>query len=324
MAGSVKANSVLSLVQVIVLAALVLGLSVRVPDHAIDTAPATGVPLAGILEQISADSILQTIKTLSHHQTRRSGSQGSAAAVAFVMSRLERLGIVAERQDVIAHDGANSPVVVTNVFANLDRGHTGKSSLFICAHYDSRAGDRGNLAPGADDNASGVAVLLETARVLARSGITPRVTLAFFGGEEDSLLGSGAFVDELLGEHLPLRGVINVDMVGYDEYGPQDIVVFTNPQSIPLALEVIEAAARATRLVADTTITTTGNSDHAPFWRAGQPAVSIWEGYDHNPYNDTSMDNAAMLTPDFLVEITRLIVAAAVHLGGAGQPDAKQ
>jgi Zn-dependent M28 family amino/carboxypeptidase len=138
-------------------------------------------------------------------------------------------------------DGANRTVVV-NVLADLSRGHTGRNSLVICAHYDSRAEDRGDLAPGADDNASGVAVLLETARVLAQAGIEPRVTLAFFGGEEDSLLGSSAFVEELLSEHLPLRGVINVDMVGYDEYGPQDIVVFTNPQSVPLALEVIETA----------------------------------------------------------------------------------
>jgi Zn-dependent M28 family amino/carboxypeptidase len=118
--------------------------------------------------------------------------------------------------------------------------------------------------------------------------------------------------------------VINVDMVGYDEYGPQDIVVFTNPQSVPLALEVIETAGRATRLVADTTITTMGNSDHAPFWRSGQPAVSIWEGYDHNPYNDTSKDNAAMLTPYFLVGVTRLVVSTAVHLGGTGQPSSRR
>lgn len=137
---------------------------------------------------------------------------------------------------------ANRPVVIANVLADLSRGHPGRNSLIICAHYDSRGEDRSDLAPGADDNASGVAVLLETARVLAQAGIEPRVTLAFFGGEEDSLLGSSAFVEELLSEHLPLRGVINVDMVGYDEYGPQDIVVFTNPQSVPLALEVIETA----------------------------------------------------------------------------------
>lgn len=324
MAGSVKANRVLFAVQVLVLVALVFGLSVRVPDEKMNKASALGDPLAGVLQQISGDSILQTVKFLSHQQTRRITSRGSVAAVAFITSRLEGLGIVAERHDVNVRDGANRPVVVVNVLADLSRGHTGRNSLIICAHYDSRGEDRGDLAPGADDNASGVAVLLETARVLAQAGIEPRVTLAFFGGEEDSLLGSSAFVDELLSEHVPLRGVINVDMVGYDEYGPQDIVVFTNPQSVHLALEVIETAGRATRLVADTTITTTGNSDHAPFWRAGQPAVSVWEGYDHNPYNDTSKDNAAMLTPDFLVEVTRLIVATAVRLGGTGQPSSRR
>ncbi len=319
MAGSVKANTVVTVVHALVLAVAVGGLSIRVPDRAAEDASVAGDPLGEVLRQVSGDSILETVKFLSHQRTRRIASQGSAAAVAFIASRLEGLGITAERHEAIVRDGANGSVPVTNVLADLSRGRAGRNSLIICAHYDSRGEDRGDLAPGADDNASGVAVLLEAARVLARSGIEPRVTLVFFGGEEDSLIGSKAFVDEVLSERLPLRGAINVDMVGYDEYGPQDIVVFTNPQSVPLAAEVIETARRATHLAADTTITTFGNSDHASFWRAGQQAVSIWEGYDHNPYNDTSMDNAAMLTPAFLAEVARLIVAVAVHLGGTGE-----
>jgi len=97
------------------------------------------------------------------------------------------------------------------------------------------------------------------------------------------------------------------------------MVVFSNSRSIPLAVEVIENARRTTDLIADTTIVETGNSDHASFWRAGQTAISIWEGYDHNPYHLTTKDTPAVLTRDFLVEITKLVVSTAVHLGGVEQ-----
>ena len=315
MAGSVKTNRALIAVQALVIIALVLGL-LRRPSDEDAPLPPQNADLAAAFENISPDSILHTVRFLANQRTRRYSSKGSEAAAAFIADRLEGLGIPVERHHVTAaHAGGG--VVVTNLLADLSRAAPGKNSLIICAHYDSRGEAGTEIAPGADDNASGVAVLLEAARVLAASGIRPRVTLAFFGGEEDSLIGSTAFANEVLNEHLPLRGVINVDMVGYDEYGPRDIVVFSNPRSIPLAVEVIENARRTTDLIADTTIVDTGNSDHASFWRAGQTAISIWEGYDHNPYHLTTKDTPAVLTRDFLVEMTKLIVSTAVHLGGA-------
>jgi acetylornithine deacetylase/succinyl-diaminopimelate desuccinylase-like protein len=338
----VKTNRVLLAVHVFVVAALVLGLSLRPPEEATRPASSPGSDLTAVFERISPDSILRTVRFLANQRTRRYTSSGAAATVGFITTRLESLGIPVEHHRFTASHGGEGvvittvdelgipdprhrattchdreSVVVTNVLGDLSRSAPGKNSLIICAHYDSRGENGSDIAPGADDNASGVGVLLEAARVLVLSGFRPRVTLAFFGGEEDSLIGSSAFAEEVLAEHLPLRGVINVDMVGYDEYGPRDIVVFANPRSIPLAAEVIENARRTTGLIADTTIVSTGNSDHASFWRAGQTAISIWEGYDHNPYHLTTKDTPAVLTREFLVEVTKLVVSTAVHLGGA-------
>jgi len=315
-AGFVNTNRVLLAVQVFVVAVLVLGLSLRMPEEATRPASSPGSDLTAVFERISPDSMLRTVRFLANQYTRRYASHGAAATVGFITTRLESLGIPVEHHRFTASHGGEG-VVVTNVLGDLSRSAPGKNSLIICAHYDSRGEDGSDIAPGADDNASGVAVLLEAARVLVASGIRPRVTLAFFGGEEDSLIGSSTFAEEVLAAHLPLRGVINVDMVGYDEYGPRDIVVFANPQSIPLAIEVIENARRTTGLIADTAIVSTGNSDHVSFWRAGQTAISIWEGYDHNPYHLTTKDTPAVLTREFLVEVTKLIVSTAVHLGGA-------
>jgi len=337
-AGFVKTNRVLLAVQVFVVAVLVLGLLLGSPEEATPPTFSPDSGLTAVFERISPDSILHTVRFLANQYTRRYASRGAAVSAAFITTRLENLGIPVERHDITVsettvvaplhvisgehrnpHDRRHD--VVTNVLGDLSRSVPGKNSLIICAHYDSRGEEGSEVAPGADDNASGVAVLLEAARVLVACGIRPRVTLAFFGGEEDSLIGSTAFAGEMLSAHLPLRGVINVDMVGYDEYGPRDIVVFANPQSIPLALEVIENARRTTDLTADTTIVSTGNSDHASFWRFGQTAISIWEGYDHNPYHLTTKDTPAVLTREFLVEVTKLIVSTAVHLGGTDPRD---
>jgi Zn-dependent M28 family amino/carboxypeptidase len=240
--------------------------------------------------------------------------------VEFITRRLEDLGYAVEHHHVATLDADGQPFVVTNVAADLSGGHAGESPLILCAHYDSRVEGEEDVAPGADDNASGVAVLLEAARIFAEAGVEPHVTLVFFGGEEDSLIGSRAFADKISRERPPLRGVVNVDMVGYDEYGSLDIVVFTNPHSMPLAAEVAGVARRRTRLVTATTVAATGNSDHASFWRVGQQAVSIWEGYDHNPYHATSKDVPAVLTPHFMVEVARLIVSVAVEIGGTSDP----
>jgi acetylornithine deacetylase/succinyl-diaminopimelate desuccinylase-like protein len=312
-----KNRFVIFALQALVLGALVVGLFVHPPDPRTNDSVPHADRLEPMLASISADSMLETVRFLANQGSRRFTTEGARATVDFITHRLETLGYTVDHHHVPARDADGRRVDVTNLVADLGGRGPGRSSLIFCAHYDSRGEDGEDFAPGADDNASGVSVLLEAARVFAEAGVSVRATLAFFGGEEDSLIGSRGFANDVSTEGLSVRGVINVDMVGYDEYGPPDVVIFTNQQSIPLALEVADIARRTTRLDVDTTITASGNSDHASFWQVGQPAVSIWEGYDHNPYHCTTRDTPAVLTRPFLVEITRLVISTAVHLGGA-------
>lgn len=313
-----KSRRGIFVLQILVLVAAASGLAVRVPERPVGGAFSTAARIEGLFQRISADSMLDTVNFLANQKSRRFTDEGAANTVAFITRRLEDMGYAVEHHHVATMDAGGQAFVVTNLVA--DMAGAGRSPFILCAHYDSRGEGEEDLAPGADDNASGVAVLLEAARIFAETGVDPHVTLVFFGGEEDSLIGSRAFADKISRERTSLRGVVNVDMVGYDEYGPLDIVVFTNPQSMPLAARVAELARRRTRLAVSLTVTTTGNSDHAAFWRVGQPAVSIWEGYDHNPYHATSKDLPAVLTPHFMVEIARLVVSIAVELGGTTDP----
>jgi len=311
----VKTKMPLYVMHALVLALAVLGLVVGAGPEDEPTTPAEE-RLAAVSARISGDSLLATAEYLASQDTRRFTSQGAAAAVSYISGRLHDFDIPVEHHYVHVKDRSGNSVIVTNILADLGGNGFDKNTILVCAHYDSRGEDWQEPAPGADDNASGVAVLVETARVLAAEGHRPPVTLAFFGGEEDSLLGSNAFAENVLGDHPSLRGVVNVDMVGFDEYGPMDAVLFSNSHSAAFAGEVIDCAGTTSRLVIDSVIVETGNSDHVSFWRRGVAAVSLWEGYDHNPYHCTVLDTPDILTPRFLVEITRFVVSLSLCLGG--------
>lgn len=92
--------------------------------------------------------------------------------------------------------------------------------VFIGAHYDSNSDDP-QQAPGADDNASGTAALLELARALGGCKPKRSVRVLFFSNEEQGIIGSAAYVKQLKTEVAPsdFVGFINVDMIGY---GPAD------------------------------------------------------------------------------------------------------
>jgi len=91
--------------------------------------------------------------------------------------------------------------------------HPEKVYIF-CAHYDSISSGS-TLAPGANDNATGVAVLLEVARVLSETSSTNTIEFVFFSNEEQDHKGSKAYVEKLRARGLNIEGAINVDAIGY-------------------------------------------------------------------------------------------------------------
>ena len=90
-----------------------------------------------------------------------------------------------------------------------------RDAILLTAHLDSISGDPQGRAPGADDNGSGIAVLLELARTLHERRASPSVIFAVFSNEETDRSDSRAFAARLRREGVKLRAVINVDVVGY-------------------------------------------------------------------------------------------------------------
>ena len=84
------------------------------------------------------------------------------------------------------------------------------------AHFDSIADNHQGIAPGADDNATGVAALLEAARVIAQKPNRKTVMLAFFSNEEVSSQGSKNFVQKATDQGLQIEAALNLDVLGYN------------------------------------------------------------------------------------------------------------
>ena len=176
--------------------------------------------------------------------------------------------------------------------------------VIIGGHYDHMGQDPDGTAwVGANDNASGVAVLLEIARSWQEQGYVPRRTVLFgaWDAEEMGLVGSRYYVAHPQYPLTATVGMIQLDMVG----AGADIISIDGTD--PLASQL---AATAHTLGISTTVTQAGRSDHAPFMKAGVPAdLLIWFGPPDGsavPHYHRPADVPAVIEPDRLAGAGRI------------------
>lgn len=172
-----------------------------------------------ILSLTSADSLQYFVRELTGEQaviidgvadtieSRTRGSEGHLTAMKYISQKLQSYGLEVRLQNFF--------VTGTNVIATQPGTDFQNRKYLIGAHYDNRETNRLTV-PGADDNASGVAAVLEAARLLSRH--KPRYTIiyALWDQEELGLQGSGYFAVEAWSHGDSLLGVLNLDMIGWD------------------------------------------------------------------------------------------------------------
>jgi len=215
----------------------------------------------------------------------------------------------------------------------------GGARLIIGAHLDTVPG-----TPGADDNASGVAVLLEASRLFAdRPPLLP-LEFAAFTLEELGMIGSARYAKTLRDARAPVLGMLSLEMVGFTESaGLQHYPWFlkgrypatgnylglaANGRSRPL----LDAVTRAMRTIPGLPVETMvlpGNgwvfpesrlSDHAPFWDRGYPALLVTDtSFFRNPHYHQRSDTVDTLDLDFLTKVTQGVVATIETLSKSAQ-----
>ncbi|GLC24670.1 M20/M25/M40 family metallo-hydrolase [Roseisolibacter agri] len=265
-------------------------------------------PVAPLPEGIAADVAFLASPTLAGRAT---GTPGSERAAAYIARHHERLGLagafpskcVAEascapslyqRFHVQGKIGRNVGVVVPGADSAL-RGEY----VVVGAHYDhigraEWASDDPELGsavrPGADDNASGTAAVLELARRLAARPPRRSVLLLHFDAEELGLVGSRVFVDNAPVARERMVLMVNLDMVGRLRDARLTVQAPVAPAHVRAA---IDQAAAGAGLRVEYSTTLDGRSDHASFVHAHVPSVALFTGF-HGDYHRAT-DIAARL-----------------------------
>jgi hypothetical protein len=210
---------------------------------------------------------------------RPAGSTAYRRAVRYVDGKLTGLGYDTRLQRFPLPQGGRSwNVIATSPTSTAVR-------LLIGAHLDTVAG-----SPGGNDNASGVAVLLEIARSLAGSKSLDGLALVAFGAEEfqpkgGHHIGSDAYVDRMTAaERDALEIMVSADMIGK----VRPLIAARLPGTSPNAARELARAARASGTRAS--VRTLGDiSDHGPFALAGMPAAFLWTGFEPNHHLPTDV-----------------------------------
>ncbi len=254
-----------------------------------------------------------TVAALAAFRTRYVGTQGLADSRDYLAAQFRAIGLQVETQEF--NVGSHK---AQNVVAEL-RGTVRPDELFIvCGHYDSISEQATTLAPGAEDNGSGAAGVLEIARVLAARAPQATVRFIAFSGEEEGLYGSWDYVRRAVsnGESRRIRAVINMDMIGFSRDDDLDVLLETSTVGGDLVDVLAEAAAAVTDLRVVTSFYPFG-SDHVPFLDANIPTVLTIEN-DWDVYRDyhTSRDAIENVRIDMGGQILRMNAAALGQLAG--------
>src|SRR5512138_3361184 len=168
--------------------------------------PATPAPAAA---PPGADGFLDVLGALEAMGNRATHDKQWEAA-RWLAARLAALGLDA-RIDAYEHEGRSWP----NVSATVAGASRRDELVLVVAHLDSVCLARPADAPGADDDGSGVAVLVDVARRIAARPLARTVRFVVFSNEEQGRAGSRAFAREARAAGVAIRAVLNVDTVGY-------------------------------------------------------------------------------------------------------------
>lgn len=304
------------------------------PANTINTQPVALNPLAidtrvaSLTARVDGDRWHAGVTTLARFGaaepggwgTRRTFTAGNLAARDWISATLADLGWKTSLHAFNMVGGMSYNVIGERT------GHTRPDDIYIVgAHMDSTSSQAYILAPGAEDNASGTAALLEIARVLQDQTPASTIRLVAFSGEEQGLIGSGAYVEylaEVRHELDNVKGVYIMDMIGYTS-DPDSLHVFLqsyNPDVYPWMGDIRDhltaMAATYTTLRVFTSNQALG-SDHLSFLSRQVPAVLLIEAEFHSyPYYHTTNDLPSYVVPAEGEEVIKLLVATLADRAG--------
>ena len=312
--------------------------------------------VSALLEEISAERIASTLERLVGFGTRHtmsdtvSETRGIGAARRWIHAEMSRAGEACddclrvrfqEFEDTMARHPEAPVVHIVNVLAELPAREPTNRTVVVTGHYDSCVcsldrWDATSDAPGANDDASGTAVVLELARVFSQrypEGLQANVLFGAVAGEEQGLYGSRHLARALHAEGAEIVAMITNDVTGNvtAETGAVDSMTLRVFAALPdngparqlaryawmanrtyqpkFRVDVIERLDRIGR-----------GGDHRPFWAAGDPAVRFTEKLENYRRQHLPSDVLEHVSPGYVARVARANAATIVELASAPAP----
>jgi hypothetical protein len=297
-------------------------------------------PTISSLDQINITRMMDDINTLVSFQTRHilstpSTSTGIQAAQSWLINELKEIAATSPNDylqiDVYPHqfrmEWAGKEIFPGNVVMAVQGTDAAAGVILVGAHYDTALQqwfDGDSYQPGANDNGSGVAALLEMARILVQKPHRATMLFVLFAAEETGRQGSQAFVREFTkAQNIPLVAVLNMDIIGSpsgrrgERYDNAMRIFSEAPNDSPsrqLARLIQVATERSVpdmEVVIQDRVDRAGRwGDHQSFSDEGYPSVRFIEMADDATVAHTTRDTIDRIDPNYLRKTTQVVLAA--------------
>lgn len=289
-----------------------------------------------MIDQVNTTSLGDLVSDLSGERAAQVGGQAytimtrySASgepiqkAIQYAYEHFQATGLNTQYHDYSFDFGGDQTLALQNIIAEQPGRSQPEEIYILTAHLDSTSrSDPGpyTIAPGADDNASGSAAVLNAAQILSQYTFECTLRYALFTGEEQGLYGSKAYAATVKEQGDNIQGVLNLDMIAYntDEFPIIDLHARPNNAAdlrfATLFSEVITGyhLSLTPEIFADNM----GSSDHVPFWNMGFSAIfAIEDDDDFNENyhrNDDQIENMDMA---YYTEFVKAAVGTLAHMG---------
>lgn len=263
-----------------------------------------------LINQVKMSNLRSHIKDLTSFGNRWTFSPKSRMAATWIFEKFVSLGFESETKFQKFKYGSN---------VLCHKKGREESIILICGHYDTRSNNEHD-APGADDNASGIAAILELARILSNINIKKSICFAAFGGEEQGYFGSKFCAALARENNWKIDLLINLDTIGYSESGERGRVVIEwdrqnrsgKKEESDRYASVMEVSA-ATYTQLETLRGDIYLSDHIPFAKKKFVCIGAYEGLE-NSARHTNQDTIDKIDFEYLSEVTKMVLATVLEI----------
>ncbi|PFD40736.1 M28 family metallopeptidase [Bacillus cereus] len=280
--------------------------------HVSDNFPNHSSPVNSIqslVNQLSENQFRSYLTHLVSYPTRFSTSSFYEEAATWTRKVLDEMGYKTSSETISVNDKNSQNIIADKLGTNRNEENY---LIILTAHLDSvnHSGGPSSNAPGADDNGSGSAGVLEIARIFKDIPTQHDLRFILFGGEEQGLLGSKQHVENLTTlDKNRIRAVINMDMIGTLNTSTPAVLI----EGSPLSEEIINGLRNVASLYTDLDVKISlepFDSDHVSFLNQKVPAVLTIEGEDSlNPNEHTANDTLEHIHYPLALDILRMNIA---------------